>query len=544
MSGTRKIPHIDESEVTPLVSELLNIIREQAREIDKLKDEIAKLKGIKPKPNIKASNLDKNTEEKGPTNGKRPGSAKRSKKLEIDEEVVILPKEIPVGAKFKGYAEFIVQDIEIRTHNTRYKLARYETPDGTYVTGELPPEIEGHFGAKLRSLILYQHHHCHVTQPLLKEQLREWGIDISAGQLNAILTEGHESFHQEKREILETGLRISSYVNVDDTGARHQGKNGVCTHIGNDLFAWFESTSSKSRTNFLALLCAGKVGYFINDISLKYIRGGYGLFKASEALEKNGFEKLFETENEWQELLDRCGVKGVEARKAITEGAILGFLTHTGIKSDLVILSDDAPQFDVFLHALCWVHAERHVHRLIPNNDLERAAVQKKRDEIWDFYRMLREYRLSPDPQKVSELDDKFDQIFKEAKTCCKALNEVLGRTLKNKKELLRVLKRPEIPLHNNASETDIREYAKRRKIQGGTRSNEGRASRDTFTSLKKTCRKMKVSFWCYLNDRVSHRNQIPRLPVLMSEKAKNSAPLAMPPRVGTWNQVAAASTY
>jgi hypothetical protein len=51
----------------------------------------------------------------------------------------------------------------------------------------------------------------------------------------------------------------SSYINVDDTGARHQGKNGVCTHIGNDLFAWFESASSKSRTNFLTLLCAGDV---------------------------------------------------------------------------------------------------------------------------------------------------------------------------------------------------------------------------------------------------------------------------------------------
>jgi hypothetical protein len=72
-----------------------------------------------------------------------------------------------------------------------------------------------------------------------------------------------------------------------------------------------------------------------------------------------------------------------------------------------------------------------------------------------------------------------------------------------NKGELLLVLERPEIPLHNNLSERDIREYVKKRKISGSTRSDAGRRCRDTFASLKKTCRKNGISFWEYLLDRL-----------------------------------------
>src|ERR1700680_2659276 len=85
---------------------------------------------------------------------------------------------------------------------------------------------------------------------------------------------------------------------------------------------------------------------------------------------------------------------------------------------------------------------------------------------------------------------------------------------------LLRVLERPEVPLHNNGSESDIREYVKKRKISGGTRSAAGRRCRDTFTSLKKTCRKLGVNFWDYLQDRLRGLGKIPRLADLIRERA------------------------
>jgi hypothetical protein len=112
---------------------------------------------------------------------------------------------------------------------------------------------------------IYQYYHCHVTQPLLLEQLGEIGVDISAGQLSNILTENNGDFQQEKDAVLAAGLEVSSYVNVDDTGARHQGKNGYSTHIGNQCFSWFESTDTKSRINFLRLLRAGRPDYVINS---------------------------------------------------------------------------------------------------------------------------------------------------------------------------------------------------------------------------------------------------------------------------------------
>jgi len=102
--------------------------------------------------------------------------------------------------------------------------------------------------------VLHQYYPAHVTQPLLLEQLHDWGVEISAGQLNHLLTEAHERFHEEKAELKAVGLAVSRYFQADDTGARHQGQNGYCTYIGNDLFAWFASTEPKSRVNFLELL--------------------------------------------------------------------------------------------------------------------------------------------------------------------------------------------------------------------------------------------------------------------------------------------------
>jgi len=180
-----------------------------------------------------------------------------------------------------------------------------------------------------------------------------------------------------------------------------------------------------------------------------------------------------------------------------------------------VILSDDAGQFNVFLHALCWIHAERGIKSLIPGNALQQAAVDWARNEIWEIYRTLLGYKTNPDENIKIEITKRFDE-FCNTKTDYQTLNLVLQRLHKNKAELLLVLERPEIPLHNNQSESDIREYVKKRKISGSTRSDEGRRCRDTFASLKKTALKLGVSFWDYLVDRVTNKGTILPLPQLI----------------------------
>lgn len=248
----------DSDRQNPSISILLELLEQhiatitlQKEQIQQLKDEIARLKKQKPKPKISPSNLSKKGKEK--KGGKRPGSAKKKKtaNLEIHKEERIRPESIPPGSKFNGCKPYTVQGLKISVHNTCYLLEQWITPEGKTISGQLPPEIYGHFDNTLRTFVLHQYHHCHVTQPLLLEQLHEWGVDISSGQLNNILIENKDSFHDEKDGILSAGLQSSSHVNVDDTSARHNGKNGYCTHIGNDFFAWFESTESKSRINFL-----------------------------------------------------------------------------------------------------------------------------------------------------------------------------------------------------------------------------------------------------------------------------------------------------
>jgi hypothetical protein len=77
---------------------------------------------------------------------------------------------------------------------------------------------------------------------LLREQLREWGIDLSVGQIDALLSGHNDPFFAEKDQLLEVGLEVSSFITVDDSEARHQGRNGYVTQIGNDFFAWLSST--------------------------------------------------------------------------------------------------------------------------------------------------------------------------------------------------------------------------------------------------------------------------------------------------------------
>jgi hypothetical protein len=271
------MPPIPEAERTPLVTLLLGLIEDLAERVQKqdeeiahLKDEVRVLKGQKKRPQFKPSKMDEQTDpeqsegEAAEEDPRRPGSDKRSKKAElvIHDETIIRPqRRIPKGSRFKGYRDVIIQDLVIEAHNTRYRLARWLTPRGEYLTGELPAHLaDHHFGPTLRSYLLYQHHHCQVTQPLLHEQLREWGIDISTGTIDALLSADQGAFHAEKDALLETGLATASYVTVDDTGARHRGQNGYVTHIGNAHFAWFQSTPSKNRINFLELLCAGDTG--------------------------------------------------------------------------------------------------------------------------------------------------------------------------------------------------------------------------------------------------------------------------------------------
>jgi transposase IS66 family protein len=526
------VPDIPEAERTPLVRQLLDIIALQQERIQQLEervhqleDEIARLKGLKTRPRIAPSALEPPPRPPRDPNAKRPGSAKRSKtaQLTITDEVVVPLADRPDGAVFKGYEDFVVQDLVLEPRVIRYRREHWLSPEGRSLVAPLPADVVpgSHFGPDLICFILHQYHHQHVTQPLLLEQLHQVGIDISAGELSRILTEGKETFHQEKAELLPAALAVSDYVQVDDTGARHQGHNGACTQIGNEFFAAFASTQSKSRLNFLELLRQPHTDYVINETAVAYWRRQKLPEAVMDQLRRG--PQAFADTAAWQARLRELGITRERHVRIASEGALLGSLIAHGVSPELVILSDGAGQYDVLVHAACWIHAERPLARLIPYSEGHRAAIAKVRGQIWGLYQDLKAYRQRPEPSQRADLEARFAALSAQ-RTGFPSIDGVLKGMQAHRAALLRVLDRPEVPLHTNLSEGHLRDYVKKRKISGGTRSESGRQARDTFASLKKTCRELGVNFWAYLQDRVRGVGQIPRLADLIRREAEETA--------------------
>ena len=329
-------------------------------------------------------------------------------------------------------------------------------------------------------------------------------------------------FEQEKEAILAGALSRFNSIQTDDTGARHQGKNGFCNCICNDFFTYFKSTSSKSRINFLEILRGNNRAYHLNEEALAYMVSEKLPQKYQEFLLEN-LGKVFEDQAALGVYLAAHQLSNrSHGWRIIIEGCLIGTLMDSGISPQLAIHSDGAGQFNIFVHSLCWKHAERPLKKLIAHNAQQQIALDQKMQAFWLLYRKLKSWKNQPDPHMIPAIEHDFDLLCQPTQNFLQ-LQRVLQKLAQKKKDLLRVLQRPEVPLHNNLSERDIREYVKRRKISGSTRSEKGRKARDTFASLKKTCRKLGISFWDFLLDRIQHHNRIPPLPQLMLHKAQST---------------------
>src|SRR5215813_10886627 len=525
MSPPADLDHLSPAELKDLVLTLLAEVAELRRTVAAQRDEIARLKGGPPRPDIKPSGMEQASDPKRPESSpKRPRGSTRSK-LSINEEREVALVAPPHGSRFKGYTSHVVQDLVIRAHVVNFRCERWQAPDGSMVTAPLPAGIAGHFGPELRRLVLAQYHQGQMTVPRLVTLLRCLGIFISKRQVVRLLIEGQDDFLTEARDVLRAGLSRAAWITVDDTGARHKATNGFCTQMGNAHFAWFGTTGSKSRLNFLELLRAGYDDYVINAAALAYMR--------ERALAAHVIARLvahpdrhFCDRNAWNAHLDTLGVTALKVNPnpvlIATEGALWGSVKAHGLLPDTVIVSDDAGQFKIGSHGLCWVHAERLVHKLDTFTEENRAAQASVRASIWEFYADLKAYRCAPTPQSKTELQARFDRIFTR-NTGFVTLDRLLARLHANKAELLMVLDRPEIPLHTNGSENDIRCHVTRRKLSGGTRSDIGRDCRDAFLGLAKTCAKLKIAFWDYLGDRliVPGAHTIPHLPEIILARAQ-----------------------
>ena len=506
------------------VDELMNGMVLLKEENQKLRDEIAFLKGQKPRPKIPPSLLEgsksKDKEKKTRVSrGKHPRK-KKKKLLKIHQEQIIQPTSIPEGAIFKGYKNYDVQDIIFKSSNTRFMIARWQLLDGTYISGELPKGIHGHYGPDLISYILNDYYACRVTEPLLLDKLHQQGVLISAGQLSNILIHEKDSFHKEKNELLPAGIEAHNQIQTDDCGARHKGKNQYTNVIGNEWFSVFATTDSKSRANFFRLLQNGKHEYLINEDTIAYFKW----LNAADFL--SGYIALsrgarFTTLKDWQEFLaNRNIIKETEVR-LVTEAALFASIIENGIPRDLGVHGDDAKQFDVFIRSLCWIHEERHYRKIVQASEQARVDLNQVRDKIWMIYRDLKKYKQNPSDTDKQAIEKQFEDLFLHQETSSATLNKRLRMTYGKKEKLLKVLERLDTPLHNNSSETDARAAVTKRKVSGGTRSNEGRDAMDTFLSLKQTCRKLGINFIFFLKDRISGIFEISQLAEIIRQRSE-----------------------
>jgi hypothetical protein len=269
MSAPPDLDTLSSADLKALVLTLLARVAELDRTVAAQRDEIARLKG---RPVIKPSGMEKGTEPKlGGKRGKRRGRGKVTPRVTLETKV-LRAAAVPPGSQFKGYEPYQVQDLVLSARVVRYRRERWLTPTGETIVAPLPGGTSGHFGPELRRYVLMQHHQGQVTVERLVSQLQAVGVSISKRQVMRLLIDGQDDFLAESREVLRAGLATANWVTVDDTGARHRGANAVCTQIGNDSFAWFGTTGSKSRLNFLDLLRAGHTDYLINDAALDYMR--------------------------------------------------------------------------------------------------------------------------------------------------------------------------------------------------------------------------------------------------------------------------------
>jgi hypothetical protein len=529
MESPRDIDGLSAGEMKDLVLKLLAKVAELERTVASQRDEIARLKGGPPRPNIKPnskpSGMEQASDPKPPGNSnerRRRGSTRS--KFAIDETRKV-KVAVPLGSRFKGYTSFVVQDLVLGPHVVDFQCERWLTPDRKVMTAPLPPGFEGHFGPQLRRFVLALYHQGQTTIARLVTLLRGFGIDISERQVVRLLNDGQDGFRDEARDVLRAELASSPWITVDDTGARHKAKNGFCTQIGNAHFTAFVTTAAKSRLNFLNLLRAGHGDYVVNNVALAYMReralAGHVIARLTEHP-----DRCFADQAAWAAHLEKLGIAVLKVNPdpvlIATEGALWGSVQAHGFLCECVIISDDAGQFNVGQHGLCWGHAERLVHKLDTFTDQNRAAQSAVRAAIWQLYRDLKAYRCAPSEQRKTALAAEFDRIF-TGKTGFVTLDRLLARLHANKAELLKVLDRPEIPLHTNASENDIRRQVTRRKVSGGTRSDLGRDCRDTFLALAKTCAKLTISFWDYLGARLAIPGGaiIPPFPKLILARAK-----------------------
>jgi len=544
---------IESSVTQSIVKKLLNIIERLAGEngdlknkLQELHDEIARLKGEQGKPDIKAkkkkdgdlsseaerreaeANANNETVVDAGENKKRRREAKLPK-IKIDcEQICPLDKNgLPDDLIFKGYEELVIQDLMIITNNTKYRREVFYSPSQhKSYRGELPDEVrgQGEYGPGIRALIPILKAEGKLSEKRILGFFQNFGIEVSPAYISQQWTEGYALFHQEKSDLYRSGISASDFVQIDDTSARVNGTNQYCQVVCSPLFTAYFTTPNKDRLSVLSVLTDFMPPQYLYNQPAKHLLDTFKLAdKARVAIDAQLPSDVVINEDEFKAHLALINTLGIRQRVNLTEACAIAFYQQqTDFPVIDRLLADDAPQFKrltPFL-CLCWVHDARHYKKLNPVIPAHQRALADFRSQYWAYYTELLKYKCAPTPDKKDWLSKRFDELFGTT-TDYEELNARIAKTLAKKIELLQVLELPQLPLHNNEAELGARVQARIRDVSFQTRSEKGTKIKDTFLTINQTAKKLGVSFYDYVYDRVTGQYKLLSLAELITQQAQ-----------------------
>jgi len=512
------------------IEELSSGLRDARAEIQQLRDENNRLKGEQGKPNIKGNVTQpaaKHSSEKERCKTRERHKKSKKASIVIDrEEVVTIDREsLPADATFKGYEEVVIQDILLRTDNVLFHKEKYYSPSEhkTYLAA-LPAGYEGQFGPGIKALVPTLYFGGQMTEPKILEILGYASIQISPGQISNILTKGQEEFHVENDAVCEAGLSSSPYQHLDDTPTRVNGQNQYCQTLSTPVYTSYHTRPHKDRLTVLDVLRNGRSRIFrFNLEALSYL-DGLPLSKLTrQTLQGCQSEDVLDEDTLMMRLKKNLPNLPTQQRKAIIDAAaVAAYHAEFGVPVIQTLICDDAPQFNWLTVSmmLCWVHEGRAYKKLMPVVGHHRELLKNFLKRFWEFYDRLLNYREQPTAQAAAQLETEFNELF-ATQTGYAELDKRIAKTQVKKVSLLLVLKHPELPLHNNPAELAARFRVRKRDVSFGPRTEDGRRAWDTFMTLAATTKKLDISFYEYIRDRVTRKYSIPPLAELIQKLAK-----------------------
>lgn len=542
------LPGFDPNQIKDLdraretIGMLLNLVEEMKRENDdlrervqQLRDEVNRLKGEQGKPDIKSGKgiggRDHSSEKERRQPKKRQRRRKNDQiKIDREEELKVDRSLLPKDAEFKGYEPVIIQDLVIKTDNVRFLKEKFYSPSmrKTYLAA-LPAGYKGQFGPGIRSLVITLYYGAEMTEPKIIEFFENVGITISKGQVSNLLIKDNEVWHAEKDAVYIAGLESSSWQNYDDTATRVNGENQYCHIVCSPMYTAYFTRPRKDRLTVIDILSNQfETRFLLNEQTAEWLQT-FTVPQWAQAAIAHWPQNTVFTYPELADLIqtDLGGLNDQQLSRVFEAAALTAYHSQTSTPIVPVLVTDDAPQFRFITaaHSLCWVHEGRHYKKLMPAVDYHRQLTGDFLKQFWEFYHKLRDYRSQPSEKQATVLEQEFDDLFNTI-TGYNDLDQRIAKTKAKKDRLLMVLKYPEIPLHNNPAELGARRRVRKRDVSFGPRTQDGSAAWDTFMTLVATAKKLGVSFYAYILDRIAEIRALPSLADIIQARTLASYPI------------------